>query len=193
VNYALHYYRLMDRARSRQVPSGYVERHHEMPRCLGGSDEKDNRVMLTAAEHYVSHLLLVRMHPGNPDLTWAAINMASGAGTSHPGRSANKLYAWLRREHAAARRGKKRAPFFTAEARAKMSAERRGKKLKPWTKEARARVSEERRGKKRGPQSPEHIALRVAAHLGAKRSLEARANMSAARKGKKFGPRSQNR
>jgi len=38
--------------------------HHILPRCLGGSDHKNNLVLLTPREHYISHLLLTRMTKG---------------------------------------------------------------------------------------------------------------------------------
>lgn len=62
MDYASIYDDLMARAygRSRQ---GYMERHHIVPRCLGGSDRKDNLVYLTAREHFLAHKLLVRMYP----------------------------------------------------------------------------------------------------------------------------------
>lgn len=40
---------------------GYVERHHVIPKSLGGTDNEDNLVWLTAAEHLQIHLLLVKM------------------------------------------------------------------------------------------------------------------------------------
>ncbi len=40
---------------------GYTETHHILPRCLGGTDSKDNLVLLTAKEHYICHLLLTKM------------------------------------------------------------------------------------------------------------------------------------
>jgi hypothetical protein len=47
MDWALHYNRLIERARSRDL-SGYVERHHVVPKCLGGGED---RVRLTAREH----------------------------------------------------------------------------------------------------------------------------------------------
>jgi hypothetical protein len=38
----------------------YTEKHHIIPRCMGGSDDKVNLVVLTAREHYVAHLLLTK-------------------------------------------------------------------------------------------------------------------------------------
>ena len=39
----------------------YTEKHHIIPRSLGGTDEITNLVWLTAAEHLKVHLLLVKM------------------------------------------------------------------------------------------------------------------------------------
>jgi HNH endonuclease len=41
--------------------SSYVERHHIIPKSLGGSEKKDNLVLLTFREHFVCHHLLTRM------------------------------------------------------------------------------------------------------------------------------------
>jgi hypothetical protein len=38
----------------------YTERHHIIPLCMGGSDDKENLVTLTAREHYIAHLLLTK-------------------------------------------------------------------------------------------------------------------------------------
>ena len=46
------------------VPEGYVERHHILPRSLGGGDEASNLVKLTAREHYVAHRLLAKFTTG---------------------------------------------------------------------------------------------------------------------------------
>jgi len=40
----------------------YYERHHILPRCHGGSNKKDNLVLLTAREHYIAHWLLWKIH-----------------------------------------------------------------------------------------------------------------------------------
>lgn len=39
------------------------ERHHIVPKSLGGSDNVENLVYLTYREHYICHKLLVKMHP----------------------------------------------------------------------------------------------------------------------------------
>ena len=40
----------------------YTESHHIVPRSLGGTDDSDNLVRLTAKEHFVAHCLLARMY-----------------------------------------------------------------------------------------------------------------------------------
>lgn len=39
----------------------YLERHHIIPESMGGSNEPSNLVYLTFKEHFISHLLLVKM------------------------------------------------------------------------------------------------------------------------------------
>jgi hypothetical protein len=63
--YTCWYYNIIQRAKTRNLPPEiYVERHHIIPRSLGGTNEDDNLVVLTAREHFVCHLLLTRMTTG---------------------------------------------------------------------------------------------------------------------------------
>lgn len=43
---------------------GYVEKHHIIPKSLGGNDSIDNTVFLTAREHFICHRLLSKMTTG---------------------------------------------------------------------------------------------------------------------------------
>jgi hypothetical protein len=43
----------------------YYENHHIVPKCLGGTDEKENKVLLTAREHYICHKLLTYIYINN--------------------------------------------------------------------------------------------------------------------------------
>lgn len=86
----------MNKGRNRNVEDGvYYETHHVIPRCLGGSDNNENLVKLTPEEHYLAHLLLVKIHPGNIKLIYAANMMAS---CTLDGKRNNKVYGWLRRK-----------------------------------------------------------------------------------------------
>jgi len=48
--------------RQKESPEGYCEEHHILPRSIGGSDTRVNLVKLTAREHFVCHLLLVKIY-----------------------------------------------------------------------------------------------------------------------------------
>jgi len=64
------YISIIEQAKSRQL-DGYSEKHHIIPRCLGGIDDKSNLVALTYREHFVCHKLLCKMYPGNLKLICA--------------------------------------------------------------------------------------------------------------------------
>jgi hypothetical protein len=61
--YTKWYNQITDRARNRIV-EGYTEKHHILPRSLGGTDDAFNLVDLTAREHFVCHWLLTKMYTG---------------------------------------------------------------------------------------------------------------------------------
>lgn len=54
------YQDICNRAKTRKL-EGYKEKHHIIPRSLGGTNDADNIAILTAREHFVCHLLLVKM------------------------------------------------------------------------------------------------------------------------------------
>ena len=62
MDYEQIYSQLINRARTRTL-IGYKERHHIIPRCIGGSDESSNLVELTAREHFIAHKLLCEIYP----------------------------------------------------------------------------------------------------------------------------------
>lgn len=49
----------------------YYENHHIIPRCVGGGEEKENKVLLTAKEHFVCHKLLIYIYPKSRGLALA--------------------------------------------------------------------------------------------------------------------------
>lgn len=75
----------------------YYERHHIIPKSMGGSDDKINLVLLTPKEHFICHLLLVKMCP---DPTHAqkmrfALKMIMGSKMTI---ASSTLYAKIREE-----------------------------------------------------------------------------------------------
>jgi hypothetical protein len=61
--YTKYYNLLTSRAKGR-ILTEYTERHHIIPQSLGGSNDKDNLVDLTAREHFICHWLLIKMTDG---------------------------------------------------------------------------------------------------------------------------------
>jgi hypothetical protein len=61
--YSKIYFSIIEKAKSRKLLE-YKEKHHIVPKSLGGSDFKDNLVELTFREHFICHRLLVKMTDG---------------------------------------------------------------------------------------------------------------------------------
>lgn len=86
MDYKRIYDSIITRAKNR-VLTGYTENHHIIPRCMGGCDKPENMARLTAREHYIVHLLLVKIHPNNHKLIFAFNMMCSLNG---------RKYEWFR-------------------------------------------------------------------------------------------------
>lgn len=119
MDYKKHYDALIERAKVRKlsVPS---ESHHIVPRCMGGKDGKKNEVDLTPEEHYLAHLLLVRIFPETQGLILAAVLMSRD--NRNGKRSNNKMYGWLRKRAREADSIRRTGIPLSAETRAKISA-----------------------------------------------------------------------
>ena len=70
MDYKKVYQQIIFNAQSRGRVEGYKERHHIIPKSLGGTNKKSNLVNLTAREHFIAHMLLAKIYGGNQ---WAAI------------------------------------------------------------------------------------------------------------------------
>ena len=82
MNYSKIYGVIIENARGspRNRKLGYFEKHHIIPKCLGGDNSKGNLVFLTAKEHYVCHHILTKMY-GASKLQfafWAMSNQLGG-------------------------------------------------------------------------------------------------------------------
>jgi hypothetical protein len=61
--YEKWYNQITENAKHRTL-DGYKERHHIIPRSLGGADTQDNLAELTAREHFICHWLLTKFTSG---------------------------------------------------------------------------------------------------------------------------------
>jgi len=166
MDYQAHYSKLIERAKGRPL-EGYSEKHHIVPKCMGGGNNKDNIVRLTPEEHYLAHYLLVKIYPGNHRLLWAAMAM-----TNHTGKMerSNKLYGWLRRR-------------FGEEISKRNIGQKRSE-------ESKRKMSEAKTGVKRGPHSGETKEKISIASRGKRKSEDHKKSLSEAKIGKIIGPHS---
>ncbi len=120
MNYQKIYDSLIQRAKYRTVDF-YTESHHILPKCLGGDNSLSNLVRLSPEEHYLAHLLLVKIFPNNDKIVLAARYMT----VDHNGtRVNNKMYGWLKRKHSEVRKNF----VYSEQARKKMSLSASGRK-----------------------------------------------------------------
>lgn len=168
--------RAISRKKLKRTQEGYVyyEKHHIVPRCLGGLDAKDNIVLLTAEEHWLVHLLLVKMHPGNSKLIYACQAMSMSGGYNK--RTTNKLFGWIRREYCEAMSIQRKGNVVSQEQKDKISATLKGRSAphqlgannvakRP---EVAKKISLARTGQKLGPKSEETKKRISAANKGHK-------------------------
>lgn len=72
MNYHNLYKAIIDRAKGRGLKKEkldfYSEAHHIIPECIGGPDTPENKVLLSAREHYMTHWILTKIYPNSNGL-----------------------------------------------------------------------------------------------------------------------------
>ena len=94
MNYQKIYDSLIERGKLRKKSKG-LEAHHAIPKSLGGSNRRENIAYLTLREHFICHLLLVKIHEGESKskMSWALHRMAfSGKYSSREYEKARKIH-----------------------------------------------------------------------------------------------------
>lgn len=213
MNYEKIYKQLIERAHSENRQKGcgvYFERHHIIPKCLGGTNNKTNLILLTAREHFIAHKLLCEIYPAETKLHYALWRMMNLQTKNHERNyivSSNEYerHKKTQQEHVQKlgllNMGKSRGPM-SDEHKQKIRESISGRKLSETTKE---KISEANKGKRRSAetieklkckrpsvskkltgrkQSPDVIQNRVSKNTGKIRSDETRLKISAATKGK---------
>jgi len=142
---------------------GYTEKHHIIPKCLGGTNDKSNLVKLTAREHFICHLLLVKMTDDKglrAKLAYAS--MQQSRGSKNKGFKINsKVYEMVRRELSEAMTGSSK----TDEQKIKQSLTMKGRPGHKHTEEHKKYIKEILTGKKKTPEHCENLRL---THIGRK-------------------------
>ena len=142
------------RGRIKRKGDGF-NKHHIIPKCMGGKDKKENYVLLTFREHIIAHMLLARIYPNNIELSYAFLRMIQ---SSHSDRKEN-IYKT---------RNGKTVAFST-----RYLQELRDKSIKY--------LSELNTGTKATKETKEKLSN---SHLGIRYSEEHKSNLSKIRKGK---------
>jgi len=62
--YTKWYFSIVSNAELKKTNSDYTEKHHIIPKSLGGVNDNSNLAILTAREHFVCHWLLTKMTTG---------------------------------------------------------------------------------------------------------------------------------
>jgi|694.fasta_scaffold00027_170 hypothetical protein len=102
--YTTWYFSLIENRKS-TIPEGYVEKHHIIPKSIGGTDDSDNLVALTAREHFLAHWLLTKMTKDNEQVKMKHA-LGGMTGNNHNGRTLSSYqYAICRQSFSEARKG----------------------------------------------------------------------------------------
>jgi hypothetical protein len=156
----------------------YYEKHHIIPRSLGGSNDKNNLILLTAKEHFLAHFLLYKHYKHNEN-TYAMHKMAHAWNmmcmmNERQKRYNSKSYELARKANAKAMGGENN-PAKREDVRKKLrkpkSNEHKRKLRKPKSNEHKKKISESLKGKN----NPMY---------GKKHSEETKKKISEAKKGK---------
>jgi hypothetical protein len=150
------------RAQNRALPRDeYYEKHHIIPKSLGGSNKKENIAKLTAREHFICHWLLTKMTEGENQkkMAYACKRMMHSAGHKQKRyKITGRLYEQLRHNLNQILKNRQ----FTDEwlDKLRVSAQRRanneGEHAKNIRRDTMIKVNKNRKGEKRPWQSGEN-------------------------------------
>lgn len=183
-----HYSRYTSFIQSRQkrtISDGaYCEKHHILPRSLGGSDEPDNIIELTAREHYIAHLMLWKTYGGTMSAAFWIMNHTKGR------RLSGRMYQTLKEENARIVSEKQKGVPRWSDDQKKSISERQREYYRTHivSKETRKRISDAGMGRTVSDETRQKIAM---TKVGKPRPEEVRRKISESITGHKYPPRSE--
>lgn len=161
MNYLNIYNKIINNSKSRSLEC-YTEKHHIIPKCLGGSNKKENIAVLTAREHFICHRLLVKIYKDNNKMLYA-LNRLINRYTKHSILKINsKTYSKLKKQHADLMSNR----IVSKETKLKISKYRTGRKSSQETKD---KLSKSLKGITKSKEWKDKISK---AHLGKSKSPE---------------------
>ena len=187
--YYTYYFNIVNSAKSRtNLPNTYLEKHHIIPKSFfkdytttgwldGNSNAIDNLVSLTAKEHFVCHLLLVKITTGQANIkmthaAWCMCIRKSSCKNKRTYKITSRVYSALRKKHAS-------ILSATAGPSHPHTGRKTGRTSADFTPEWKANISQAKQGKTSGAKNP---------MFGRTHSTESRAKLSASRKAKANDP-----
>ncbi len=184
---------ISDRLAKQPEAPTYFERHHIIPRALGGGNGPENLIRLTPEDHIFAHILLAKAYGGRA--MWAAVKFIFGQHRRRngvPTRREIRLAAKAREEFAISNRGPNNCNFgkpISDAQKSKLRAANLGRKLSP---EHRAKIAAKMTGKP-GPNlgrkwSAEVVEKLRAASTGKLHSEQAKLRISESLTGRTLTP-----
>jgi hypothetical protein len=166
MDYQRIYNQLIEKARSEnraKVKDGiYYERHHIIPKCIGGEGKTyqwkthPNIILLTSREHFVAHQLLCLIYPNEPSLKFALWAMCNQKLSGRIYRVSSRVYEVARLGYISIVEGVTKSP------------------------QHRQALSLAKKGIPRGPMTDEHLANLKKAITGLSKSDSHKKNLSIA-------------
>ena len=181
MDYSRIYNQLISKRQNIPPPENvYCEKHHIIPKCLKGTDDKSNIVKLTAREHYIAHLLLAKIY-NTYGLYSAVIYMQTGLLKNRKFKFNSSLYQKIREEFA-----NKLSQKMKGKNKGK-TPWNKGKKCKSLSEETRQKISEANKGRIRSEETKNKISESLKGNKnmrGKHLSEDAKQKLSAVNKGK---------
>ena len=165
MDYSKIYIDFIDSRVSSPVPEGYTERHHILPKSLGGDDGKENIVRLTARDHFFAHMLLAKIYGGPMNIALWRMSQPRAQGYKKRKVITSRQFSVIRhnfaKEISGRLKGKKRPAYigekiskklkgrvFTEEWKRNISRGQTGKKMPEFTEEWRSNMALAKIGEK---------------------------------------------
>ena len=213
--YKRWYDAIVSNAQLRSTPLSYSEKHHIIPKSIGGQDRKNNLVHLSGREHFICHWLLIKITTGsNREKMIYALNGMRRVSRTHQQeryitKITSRVFANLKEEFSKIHSARLTGRTMSAEQKAKISAAGKGRVHsqetidkrsasctgKKRTAEQKERMSIAQKGraaKKYSQEEKNIISAKIsAAGKGRVMSDETKAKLSAINKGKKLPPKSE--
>lgn len=131
---------------------GFVEKHHILPKCMGGDNSANNLILLPVRAHFIAHYLLYRAYPEDTKLAHAFAMM--GVSNEYQCRS-SKLYEKTRIARSRALKGVPRPEWVKDKLR--KPKQNTSNYKKPKTDEHRKNISKSLSGIKRTSEHNENL------------------------------------